>query len=109
MGIRHPKAQPLGTGIAAAVSPESLGSCPHIWCQLHVLSQILPGPSLTFVWKFGVETVQGCRMEKGRLSLLSAAHPQAELEVGFSIPPCEKSSSLSKPKHNNSLGEALKA
>lgn len=107
--MRHPTAGLVGWGVyvwcptAASVSPESLGSCLHVWCHFCILSQNLPNPPITFMWKFGAEAVQGCRMEGTHLSLVSAVHPQAELEVGFSIPHYQKS------KHNNSLEGALKA
>lgn len=101
-GLRHPKAQVQGQGpTAAAVSPESLGSHPYAQCQLCILSQILPSPSITFVWKFVAKTVQGCRMEEG-----SAAHTQAGLEVGFNIPP---SQNLSQIRAGGRGDHALKA
>lgn len=89
-GLRHPKAQVQGQSpTAAAVPPESLGNRPHAQYQLCILSQILPSPSITFIWKFVAKTVQGCRMEVG-----SAPHSQAGLEVGFNIPPSQNLSQI---------------
>lgn len=49
-----------------------------------ILSQVLLGSSVIFMWKFWAEMAEGCRMEGS-----PAAHPQEELEVSFSIPSCQ--------------------
>lgn len=85
VGMKHPKTQPWGP--APTFSPSS-SSFP----------KFSPVSFLTLGWKFGAEAVQGCRMEDGGgggyLSLVPAAHPQAELEVGFSVPPSQNQSTI---------------